>query len=81
MGLYAWLPAACDVEVPAALGVLLGVSALEDGCDGFTGAEVPAVGGFAWLPGLAAVAPPGELLAPGFAAAPGSCRLGYLPDP
>ena len=81
MGLYAWLPAVCDVEVPAALGVLLGVSALEDGCDGFTGAEMPAVGGFAWLPGLAAVAPPGELLVPGFAAALGSCRVGYLPDP
>ncbi len=69
------------MEVPTALWVLLGASALEDGCDGFTGAEVPADGGYARLPGLAAVAPPEELLVPGFAAAPGSCRVGYLPDP
>lgn len=27
-----------------------------DGCFGFAGDEVPAVGGYAWLPGLAAVA-------------------------
>ena len=46
----------------------------EPGCFGFAVSDVPAVGGYALLPGLAAVASD-------LAAWPGSCKLGYLPEP
>ena len=54
---------------------------LEAGCDGFAADEVPAVGGYAWLPGLAEVVPCVDVVVPGFIAVPGSCTFGYFPLP
>ena len=72
MGVYA-APSAEECAVP----VLDAVPLVEFGWLGFAAVDVPAVGGYAWLPGLAAVAP----VALGLAAFPGSCKLGYLTEP
>ena len=72
MGVYA-APLAEDCAVP----VLDGVPLDEVGWLGFAAVDVSAVGGYAWLPGLAAVAP----VASGLAAFAGSCKVGYLTEP